>query len=105
MLGLYWNSFSWFNIEEHLRVSAQKFFFLLYPEVFLCIWGTFLLTDPVVLTFSADVFWQEGKASGAVYSGAEELTELLVKVNASTQGSVGGLCPSSYLSLSPYFCN
>nr|XP_012422576.1 PREDICTED: sphingosine-1-phosphate lyase 1 [Odobenus rosmarus divergens] len=33
---------------------------------------------------SMDVFWQEGKASGAVYSGAEELTQLLVKVNAST---------------------
>lgn len=28
---------------------------------------------------SMDVFWQEGKASGAVYSGEEKLTELLIK--------------------------
>lgn len=34
----------------------------------------------VTLTFSADVFWQEGKASGAVYSGEPKLTELLVQV-------------------------
>lgn len=39
-----------------------------------------LPADRVTLTFSTDVFWQEGRASGAVYSGEEKLTELLVQV-------------------------
>ncbi|EPY83739.1 sphingosine-1-phosphate lyase 1 [Camelus ferus] len=38
------------------------------------------------------VFWQEGKASGAVYSGEKELTELLVKVTSGGTESILMAC-------------
>lgn len=60
----------------------------------------------MALTFSTDVMWQEGRASGAVYSGEEKLTELLVKVNALFLKGVCVVCASlGYLVVSPYFCH
>ncbi|KAJ8795008.1 hypothetical protein J1605_018595 [Eschrichtius robustus] len=41
---------------------------------------------------SMDVLWQEGKASGAVYSGEKELTELLVKVTSGGTESILMAC-------------
>ena len=64
-------------------------FFLLEPT---CVPESFLLTDPAGLPFSADVLWQEGRASGAVYSGEEQLTELLVKVRAQCLKEGCGVC-------------
>uniref|UniRef100_A0A2K6MS46 sphinganine-1-phosphate aldolase n=1 Tax=Rhinopithecus bieti TaxID=61621 RepID=A0A2K6MS46_RHIBE len=52
------------------------FLFLLYENLSS---QRFLLIDLMTLPFSADAFWQEGRASGTVYSGEEKLTELLVK--------------------------
>ena len=64
----------------------SNFFFLLYTEEFLPISSLLepvfpKAPDPVVFPFSVDVLWQEGKASGAVYSREKELTELLEKVS------------------------
>lgn len=60
----------------------------------------------MILTFSVDILWQEGRASGVVYNGEEKLTELLVKVNAQYSEGVCVVYASLYyLTFSPYFYN